>query len=154
MARPITDEEKAYAQSLLKRARKAQEAIADLDQAAVDRAIQAIGWASANEKTFTRLARMGVEESGLGDWEGPPEQAVQDQGCPAGCPAPEIHGHRRGDSREGAGEICQTRGGCGRPGTDDKSGAHPSRHGYLRPEGKKRRYFLPTPGQSRPPSRR
>jgi sulfoacetaldehyde dehydrogenase len=28
---------------------------------------QAVGWATANEKTFTRLANMSVEESGLGD---------------------------------------------------------------------------------------
>jgi sulfoacetaldehyde dehydrogenase len=72
MARPITEEEKKHAQDLLNRARKAQQQIAHLDQAAVDRAIQAVAWATANEKTFTRLARMGVEESGLGDWEGRP----------------------------------------------------------------------------------
>ena len=70
MARPITQEEKIYAQKLLKRARAAQEQIVDLDQAAVDRAIQAVGWATSNEKTFTRLAQMGVDESGLGDREG------------------------------------------------------------------------------------
>ena len=80
MARPITDEEKEYAQTLLKRARKAQQQIADLDQSTVDRAIQAIGWATANEKTFTRLARMGVEESGLGDWEGRPNKRFKIKG--------------------------------------------------------------------------
>ncbi len=72
MARPATEEEKQYAQELLTRARKAQKQIEHLDQAAVDRAIQAVAWAVANEKTFTRLAHMGVEESGLGDWEGRP----------------------------------------------------------------------------------
>lgn len=80
MARSITDEEKEYAQTLLARARKAQEAIADLDQATVDRAIQAIGWATANETTFTRLARMGVEESGLGDWDGRPNKRFKIKG--------------------------------------------------------------------------
>ena len=74
MARAITSEEKEYAQQLLARARAAQKLIAHLDQAAVDRAIQAVAWAAANEKTFTRLARMGVEESGLGDWEGRPNK--------------------------------------------------------------------------------
>ena len=54
----ITEEEKQYAQELLERAQAAQRQIADLDQAAVDRAIQAVGWATSNEKTFTRLARM------------------------------------------------------------------------------------------------
>lgn len=80
MARTITDEEKQYAQELLKRAQAAQKLIEDLDQAAIDRAIQAVGWAAANEKTFTRLARMGVEESGLGDWEGRPNKRFKIKG--------------------------------------------------------------------------
>ena len=33
----------------------------------VDRLCQAVAWAVANEVTFTRLAQMGVEESGIGD---------------------------------------------------------------------------------------
>ncbi len=65
--RPITDAEKAYAADLLGRARVAMKQIQDYDQAQVDRLCQAIAWAVANEKTFTRLAYMGVEESGLGD---------------------------------------------------------------------------------------
>ena len=74
MARPIRQDEKDYAQELLEKARVAQKAIQDYDQATVDRLCQAIGWATANEKTFTRLARMGVEESGLGDSEGRPNK--------------------------------------------------------------------------------
>ena len=80
MPRPITAEEKQYAQELLKRALAAQQKIANLDQAGVDRAIQAVGWATSNEKTFTRLARMGVEESGLGDWEGRPNKRFKIKG--------------------------------------------------------------------------
>lgn len=80
MARPITEEEKQYAQELLERARLAQKQIEHLDQAAVDRAIQAVAWATANEKTFTRLARMGVEESGLGDWQGRPNKRFKIKG--------------------------------------------------------------------------
>ena len=68
--RPITPEEKTYADELLKRARVALKAIECYDQARVDRLCQAIGWATANEKTFTRVAQMGVDESGLGDREG------------------------------------------------------------------------------------
>src|SRR5512141_2061683 len=67
MARPITPEEKAYAAELLTRARNAQKQVENYDQARVDRLCQAIGWATANEKTFARIAVMGVEESGLGD---------------------------------------------------------------------------------------
>ncbi len=65
--RPITEAEKAYAAELLGRARVAMKQIQDYDQAGVDRLCQALAWAVANEKTFTRLAYMGVEESGLGD---------------------------------------------------------------------------------------
>ncbi|MBE0586095.1 MAG: aldehyde dehydrogenase family protein, partial [Desulfofustis sp.] len=80
MARPITEEEKKYAKELLGRARAAQKQIETLDQAAVDRAIQAVAWATANETTFTRLARMGVEESGLGDWQGRPNKRFKIKG--------------------------------------------------------------------------
>lgn len=80
MARSITDEEKRYARELLERARTAQKQIEHLDQAAIDRAIQAVGWAAANEKTFTRLAHMGVEESGLGDWQGRPNKRFKIKG--------------------------------------------------------------------------
>lgn len=80
MPRPITEEEKQHAQELLERAQAAQRQIVNLDQAAVDRAIQAVGWATSNEKTFTRLARMGVEESGLGDWEGRPNKRFKIKG--------------------------------------------------------------------------
>ncbi|MEW5721316.1 MAG: aldehyde dehydrogenase family protein, partial [Chloroflexota bacterium] len=68
--RPITPEEKAYADELLVRARAAMKQIENYDQARVDRLCQALGWATANEKTFTRIAQMGVDESGLGDREG------------------------------------------------------------------------------------
>ena len=65
--RAITPEEKAYAAELLARARVAQKQVESYDQDRVDRLCQAIAWATANEKTFARIAVMGVEESGLGD---------------------------------------------------------------------------------------
>src|SRR5262245_52010136 len=67
MPRTITEDEKKHARALLDRARAAMRAIEDYDQERVDRLCQAVAWAVANEKTFTRLARMSVEESGLGD---------------------------------------------------------------------------------------
>ncbi len=70
MARPLTDQERQHARELLERARAAMRAIEHYDQATVDRLCQAIGWATANEKTFTRLAHQGVDESGLGDRDG------------------------------------------------------------------------------------
>lgn len=72
MAREITAEERQVAKDLLARARAAMEAVRDYDQDRVDRICRAIGWATANEKTFTRLAQMGVDESGLGDRTGRP----------------------------------------------------------------------------------
>ncbi|UCF31571.1 MAG: aldehyde dehydrogenase family protein [bacterium] len=70
MARPITDEERQYAQELLAKARAAMKAVEDYSQETVDRLCRALGWATANEKTFARVARMGVDESGIGDREG------------------------------------------------------------------------------------
>ena len=65
-ARSITPEEQATAQGLLARARTAMRAAEALDQAAVDRLCRAIAWAGGNEETATRLARMSVDESGMG----------------------------------------------------------------------------------------
>ena len=49
------------------KARAAAAVIATYDQAKVDRLCQAVAWAVANKKTFSRLVAMGIEESGLGD---------------------------------------------------------------------------------------
>ena len=54
--------------------------IADYDQARVDRLIRAVAWATANEKTATRLANMGVDESGLGDRHGRPNKRFKIMG--------------------------------------------------------------------------
>lgn len=70
MARPTTPEERALAETLVSRARAAMALITDYDQARVDRLAQAIGWALGNETTFRRLARMSVDESGIGDRDG------------------------------------------------------------------------------------
>jgi sulfoacetaldehyde dehydrogenase len=80
MARPITDEEKAYAAELLAKARAAMKEIEDYDQATVDRLCQALAWGVGNETTFTRLAQMGVDESGIGDREGRPGKRFKIQG--------------------------------------------------------------------------
>jgi len=66
MARAITTEETEVVAELVGRARRAMVAIADYDQATVDRLCQAVGWAGGNEKTATRLANMSVDESGMG----------------------------------------------------------------------------------------
>jgi sulfoacetaldehyde dehydrogenase len=80
MARSITDDEKQCAQELLQRGRCAMQAIAGYDQARIDKLCQAVAWATANEATATRLAHMGVDESGLGDREGRPNKRFKIMG--------------------------------------------------------------------------
>ena len=65
--RLITPEETAAVDALVARGQAALQAFEGATQAEVDRLCQAVGWAVANETTFTQLARMGVEESGIGD---------------------------------------------------------------------------------------
>lgn len=80
MARELSLDERDYARELLARARAAMQAIGDYDQAKIDRLCQAIGWATANEKTFTRIAQQGCDESGLGDREGRPAKRFKIMG--------------------------------------------------------------------------
>ena len=70
MARELTTDEKALAGEMVRKARVAMAEIADYDQDRVDRLAQALGWALGNETTFTRLAQMSVDESGIGDRDG------------------------------------------------------------------------------------
>lgn len=72
MARDLTDEERALADQMIGRARAAMAEIENWSQADLDRLAQAIGWYAGNEKTFTRLAQQGVDESGIGDRAGRP----------------------------------------------------------------------------------
>ena len=67
MAREITEQEKQTVADMIARARAAMEEIKDYDQTQVDRLAQALGWNCGNEKTFVRIAQMGVDESGIGD---------------------------------------------------------------------------------------
>jgi sulfoacetaldehyde dehydrogenase len=64
--RTITPEEQAVAQALLARAKAAMRAVETYDQTAVDRLCRAVAWAGGNEATAIKLARMSVDESGMG----------------------------------------------------------------------------------------
>lgn len=70
MARELSDAERTSIDGMIQRARAAMREVKDYDQARIDRLCQALGWATANEKTFTRIAEMGVKESRLGDPQG------------------------------------------------------------------------------------
>ena len=65
--RTIDDEQRIELDLAFERARKALAIIETYDQERVDRLCQAVAWAVANKRTFTRLVDMGIEESGLGD---------------------------------------------------------------------------------------
>jgi sulfoacetaldehyde dehydrogenase len=67
--KPITDEQRQELDAAFERARKALAVIETYDQAKVDRLCQAVAWAVANKRTFTRLVDMGIKESGLGDYD-------------------------------------------------------------------------------------
>lgn len=67
MAREITETEVQTANEMIARANKAMKEVENYSQEQVDRLAQAIGWHTGNEKTFLRIAQMGVDESGIGD---------------------------------------------------------------------------------------
>jgi sulfoacetaldehyde dehydrogenase len=79
-AREVTSEERHYAADLLSRAQAAMKDIEDYDQEKVDRLCRALAWGAGNEKTFTRLEQMGVDESGAGDRAGRPGKRFKIQG--------------------------------------------------------------------------
>ena len=64
--KPLTEEQQQELDEVFERAAKALAVIETYDQAKVDRLCQAVAWAVANKKTFTRLVDMGIEESGSG----------------------------------------------------------------------------------------
>jgi sulfoacetaldehyde dehydrogenase len=70
MSRPQPQLEHPHIDEMIVRARAAMSAVAGYEQARIDRLCQALGWATANEKTFGRIVAMSVQESGLGDPEG------------------------------------------------------------------------------------
>ena len=72
MARELAEEERQLADGMLARARAAMAEIEDWNQKDLDRLSQAIAWFAGNEKTFTRLAQQGVDESEIGDRDGRP----------------------------------------------------------------------------------
>ncbi|NOC47630.1 MULTISPECIES: aldehyde dehydrogenase family protein [unclassified Ruegeria] len=72
MGKELTEKDRNMAADMLARARAAMAEIEDWGQDRLDRLSQAIAWYAGNEKTFTRLAQQGVDESGIGDRAGRP----------------------------------------------------------------------------------
>ncbi|MEW9674458.1 hypothetical protein, partial [Ammoniphilus sp. 3BR4] len=65
----LTEGQQQELDQAFEKARKALAIIETYDQARVDRLCQAVAWAVSNKKTFERLVDMGIQESGLGDYE-------------------------------------------------------------------------------------
>jgi sulfoacetaldehyde dehydrogenase len=80
MAKELNQEERRLAHDMLDRARVAMAQVEDYSQEQLDRLAQAIGWYAGNEKTFTELAQMGVDESGIGDRAGRPAKRFKIHG--------------------------------------------------------------------------
>lgn len=80
MKRELTDDERQLATEMMARAHAAMSEIEGWSQEKIDRLAQAIGWYAGNEQTFTRLAQMGVDESGIGDREGRPAKRFKIHG--------------------------------------------------------------------------
>ncbi len=72
MGKELTEDDRQLAADMLARACAAMAEIENWDQDRLNRLSQAIAWYAGNEKTFTRLAQQGVDESGIGDREGRP----------------------------------------------------------------------------------
>jgi len=64
----ITENQRQELNIIFENAKQAFNIIKKYDQKKVDRLIQAVGWAIGNKKTFQELSKMGIEESGLGDF--------------------------------------------------------------------------------------
>ncbi|WP_114286725.1 aldehyde dehydrogenase family protein [Candidatus Halocynthiibacter alkanivorans] len=72
MGRELTKDERTLVADMLVRARTAMAEVEDYSQEQLDRLAQAVAWYAGNEKTFTRLAQLGVDESSIGDRDGRP----------------------------------------------------------------------------------
>jgi len=79
-ARVVTEEQKQMVAELVARGRSAMKQIEHYDQQTLDRLIQAVGWAVANDRTFQVISDMGIDESSLGDREGRPSKRMKIRG--------------------------------------------------------------------------
>ena len=142
MAREITDQEKAAAQELLRRARAAMAAVDHYDQATVDRLCRAVAWATANEQTFGRLTRMSVEESGMGSAEGVPARRWKILGILRDALRTKSVGIIEELPEKGIVKYAKPAGGHRRPAAGDQPARHDGQHGHQRDQVQGRRHLL------------
>lgn len=63
----VSEQNLVLVREMVARGRAAMDQIADWDQGRIDRLVQALAWATANETHMTRIANMAVDETELGD---------------------------------------------------------------------------------------
>ena len=80
MARVLTEEDKTMIGEMISRARVAMEQVENYNEEQLNRLCRSVGWHCSNEATFTRLAQLGVDESGIGDREGRPAKRFKIHG--------------------------------------------------------------------------
>ena len=80
MPKELTQQDIDTVATMLAKARAAMSEVEHYSQEQLDRLAQSIGWYSSNETTFTRLAQLGVDESGIGDREGRPNKRFKIHG--------------------------------------------------------------------------
>ncbi|MEA4953362.1 MAG: aldehyde dehydrogenase family protein [Aminivibrio sp.] len=68
--RELTAEQRSALEEIFAKARAAEKIIENYDQERVDRMCRCVAWAAGNPRDFDRFCKMGVEESGAGDWSG------------------------------------------------------------------------------------
>lgn len=66
----LTAEQRSMLEEIIARARRAEKIIENYSQERVDRMCRCVAWAVGNPRDFDRICKMGVEESGAGDWAG------------------------------------------------------------------------------------
>ena len=78
--RELSKENIVMIDEMINKARVAMAEIENYSQDQLNRLCQSIGWHTSNEKNFTRLAQMGVDESEIGDREGRPAKRFKIHG--------------------------------------------------------------------------
>ena len=140
--KPITEEQRQELDDVFARARKALAIISTYDQARVDRLCQAVAWAVANKRTFTRLVEMGIEESGLGDPESRMGKRMKIRGVLRDALRQKSVGIIEEIPEKGIVEIRQAGGNHRVHRPHDQSGPHARGQCHLRHQGPRRRDLL------------
>ena len=80
MPKMLLESEIQMIDEMIHSGKNAMKSIEEWSQEELDNLAQSIGWFTSNEKTFTKLAQMGVDESGIGDRNGRPNKRFKIHG--------------------------------------------------------------------------